>query len=77
LDERERKFAESIGALEVNDDNREILAGLSRWESEWLILWRRLSVHERRERKSYMDDICAAEQLEEDHEMRRRNRNPF
>lgn len=77
LDERERRFAEAIGAIDVDQGGREVLAGLNRHESEWLLAWRRQKVFQRRERPSYDTDIHLAEQLEENHELRRRNRHSF
>ena len=77
LQERERRFAEAVGAIEVDRAGREVLAGLSREESDWLIEWRRLRVRERRGRGRYHEDLAVAEQLEETHELRRRDRHPF
>lgn len=77
LDDRERAFAEAIGAIDVDRENCEVLAGLKRSESEWLIGWRRLPVHERRNRSSYHSEIQLAEQFEEAHEQARRKRHPF
>ena len=77
LAKRERKFAETVGALEVDPQFREVLCGLDRQESEWLIRWRGETVHERRTRPSYREDIFVAEQMEETHELRRRKRHPF
>jgi hypothetical protein len=77
LNDRERRFAEAIGALDVDGTGREVLAGLDRVETEWLLGWRRKRVHERQERPTYRSDIVLAEQLEEAHELRRRNRHPF
>lgn len=77
LTERERAFAAAIGALEVDAQYREVLAGLDRNESEWLVEWRGLLVHERRQRPQYHQEVLVAEQLEETHEVRRRNKHPF
>ena len=54
-----------------------MLAGLGREETEWLLGWRRERVHERQQRPTYLSDIALAEQPEEAHELRRRNRHPF
>ena len=77
LNDRERRFAEAVGALDVDQRGCEVLAGLDREESKWLLGWRRERVHERRQRPTYPSDIALAEQLEEAHELRRRNRHPF
>ncbi|MXO58551.1 hypothetical protein GRI89_03210 [Altererythrobacter salegens] len=77
LSARERAFSDAIGAIEVDAKYREVLTGLNRKESEWLLCWRGERIHERRERPTYLEDIYVAEQLEETHELRRRNRHPF
>lgn len=77
LDDRERRFAEAIGALDIDPGGFEVLAGLTREESEWLVGWRREPVYERRSRAAHGAEILYAEQLEETHELRRRNKHPF
>lgn len=77
LDERERQFAEAVGAIDFDVQGREVLAGLHRDQSEWLVEWRRERVRDRRERPSYRSDVLVAEQLEETHELARRGRHPF
>jgi len=77
LNDRERRFAEAVGALDVDQRGCEVLAGLDREESEWLLRWRREPVHQRRSRPAHQSEVLIAEQLEEAHELRRRNRHPF
>ena len=77
LTDRERRFAEAVGALDVDPRGCEVLAGLNREESEWLLGWRREPVHQRRSRPAHQSEVLVAEQLEETHELRRRNKHPF
>lgn len=77
LDARERQFAEAVGAVDLDPQGREVLAGLNREQSEWLLTWRRERVQQRRERERYRSDVFVAEQLEEAHELARRARHPF
>jgi hypothetical protein len=77
LDDRERLFAEAIGALDVDRRGCEVFAGLSREETEWLLGWRRERVHQRRSRPAHQSEVLIAEHLEEAHELRRRDRHSF
>jgi hypothetical protein len=77
LTDRARRYADAVGALEIDPQGRETLVGLNRQESEWLVSWRDQKVFERRERPTHREDILIAEQLEEIHELRRRSQHKF
>lgn len=72
--DRERHYNELVHALDVNDEGDEILVGLDRKETEWLIRWRRELRAEREARANYRSDKSRAERLEELHEQTRKNK---
>ncbi|MGX7894921.1 PilZ domain-containing protein [Tsuneonella sp. HG222] len=72
--EQERSYNEVIGALGVAGDGEEILVGLDRKESEWLIRWRRERKAEREARPNFRGDKSRADRLEELHEQTRRGK---
>ncbi len=71
--ERERQYNELIRALDVNDEGEEVLVGLDRKQSEWLIRWRREQRAEREARANYRTEKSRADRLEELHEQTRKS----
>lgn len=70
--EKERHYNELIKALDLGADGEEVLVGLDRGQSEWLIRWRRERRSEREARPTYRSDKPRADRLEELHEQARR-----
>jgi len=70
--DQERQYNELIGGLEVSADGDEVLVGLDRKDSEWLVRWRRERRQEREARPSFRSDKPRADRLEELHEQTRK-----